>query len=152
MNTPPTIKFLRLRHGSDADIPLPCYMTPRAAGMDICAAIETDFILEKGAVALIPTGFAVAIPEGFEIQIRPRSGLAVNHGIGIINSPGTIDADYRGEIKIAVINLGENKYAFRRGDRIAQMVVNKVYQAKLKVVEQLDETDRNTGGFGHTGR
>ncbi|HUV77567.1 MAG TPA: dUTP diphosphatase [Desulfobacterales bacterium] len=152
MNTPPTIKFLRLRPDSDADIPLPCYMTPRAAGMDICAAIETDFILEKGAVALVPTGFAVAIPEGFEIQIRPRSGLAVNHGIGIINSPGTIDADYRGEIKIAVINLGENKYTFRRGDRIAQMVVNRVYQAKLKVVEHLDETGRNTGGFGHTGR
>ncbi|MDX2496339.1 MAG: dUTP diphosphatase [Desulfobacterales bacterium] len=154
MNTPPppAIKFLRLRPDSDADMPLPCYMTPRAAGMDICAAIETDFILEKGAIALIPTGFAVAIPEGFEIQIRPRSGLAVNHGISIINSPGTIDADYRGEIKIAVINLGEKKYVIHRGDRIAQMVVKRVYQAKLKVVEQLDETDRNTGGFGHTGR
>jgi len=101
---------------------------------------------------LIPTGFAVAIPEGFEIQIRPRSGLAVNHGISIINSPGTIDADYRGEIKIAVVNLGEKEYVIHRGDRIAQMVVKRVYQAKLKVVEQLDETDRNTGGFGHTGR
>ncbi len=152
MNTPPTIDFLRLRPDSDADMPLPSYMTPKAAGMDICAAIENDFILEKGAVALIPTGFAVAIPEGFEIQIRPRSGLAVKHGISIINSPGTIDADYRGEIKIAVINLGEKKYVIHRGDRIAQMVVNRVYQAKLKVVEQLDETGRNTGGFGHTGR
>jgi dUTP pyrophosphatase len=127
-------------------------MTPKAAGMDICAATEKDLVLEKGVVALIPTGFAVAIPEGFEIQIRPRSGLAVNHGIGIINSPGTIDADYRGEVKIALINLGGKKYAVKRGDRIAQMVIKRVYQARLKVVEQLDETDRNSGGFGHTGR
>jgi len=127
-------------------------MTPKAAGMDICAAVEKDLVLEKGVVALVPTGFAVAIPEGFEIQIRPRSGLAVNHGIGIINSPGTIDADYRGEVKIAVINLGGKPYTIKRSDRIAQMVVKRVYQARLKVVEQLDETDRNSGGFGHTGR
>jgi dUTP pyrophosphatase len=119
--------------------------------MDICAAIEIDLMLEAGAIALIPTGFAIAVPEGFEAQIRPRSGLAVKHGIGIINSPGTIDSDYRGEVKIAVINLGEKNYTFRRGDRIAQMVVKRVYQARLKVVEQLDETVRNTGGFGHTG-
>jgi dUTP pyrophosphatase len=152
MDLLPFIKFLRLRPESDADIPLPRYMTPKAAGMDICAAIEKDLILEKGDIELIPTGFAVAIPEGFEIQIRPRSGLAVNHGIGIINSPGTIDADYRGEIKIAVINLGGKKYTVKRGDRIAQMVIKRVYQARLKVVEQLDETDRNSGGFGHTGR
>jgi dUTP pyrophosphatase len=119
--------------------------------MDICAAIKTDLVLEKGAIALIPSGFAIAIPEGFEVQIRPRSGLAVKHGIGIINSPGTIDSDYRGEVKIAVINLGKKNYTFRRGDRIAQMVVKRAYQARLKIVEQLDETDRNTGGFGHTG-
>lgn len=152
MGISPDIEFCRLKPEADADIPLPRYMTSRAAGMDICAAIETEIVLEKGAVSLIPTGFAVAIPEGFEIQIRPRSGLAVNHGIAIINSPGTIDADYRGEVKIAVINLGEKKYTFHRGDRIAQMVVKKVYQARLKIVEQLDETDRNAGGFGHTGR
>jgi dUTP pyrophosphatase len=127
-------------------------MTPKAAGMDICAAVEKDLILEKDAVSLIPTGFAVAIPEGFEIQIRPRSGLAVKYGIGIINSPGTIDADYRGEVKIAVINLGGKPYSVKRGDRIAQMVIKRVYQARLKVVEELDETDRNSGGFGHTGR
>lgn len=151
MDQPPTIKFLRLRPELDADISLPRYMTPYAAGMDICAAIETDLVLEKGAIALIPTGFAIALPQGFESQIRPRSGLAVKHGIGIINSPGTIDADYRGEIKIALINLGEKDYTIRRGDRIAQMVVKKVYQARLEIVEQLDETDRNTGGFGHTG-
>ncbi len=152
MDLNPVIKFLRLRPESDTDIPLPCYMTPKAAGMDICAAVETNLVLEKGAVALIPTGFAVAIPDGFEIQIRPRSGLAVNHGIGLINSPGTIDADYRGEVKIAVINLGKKKYTVKRGDRIAQMVMKRVYQARLKVVEQLDETHRNSGGFGHTGR
>ncbi len=152
MELPPVIKFLRLRPESDTDIPLPRYMTPSAAGMDICAAVEKDLVLEKGAVSLIPTGFAVAIPEGFEIQIRPRSGLAVKHGIGIINSPGTIDADYRGEVKIAVINLGRKTYSVKRGDRIAQMVIKRVYQARLKVVEKLDETDRNSGGFGHTGR
>lgn len=151
MNHTPSIKFLRLRPEPDADIPLPRYMTPRAAGMDLYAAIEKDLILEAGAIALIPTGFALALPEGFEAQIRPRSGLAAKHGIGIINSPGTIDADYRGEIKIALINLGEKNYVVKRGDRIAQMVVKKVYQAILKVVEQLDETDRNNGGFGHTG-
>jgi dUTP pyrophosphatase len=152
MELPPVIKFLRLRPESDTDIPLPRYMTPSAAGMDIFAAVEKDLVLEKGAVSLIPTGFAVAIPEGFEIQIRPRSGLAVKHGIGIINSPGTIDADYRGEVKIAVINLGRKTYSVKRGDRIAQMVIKRVYQARLKVVEKLDETDRNSGGFGHTGR
>ena len=151
MDQTPLIKFLRLKPESDADIPLPRYMTPKSAGMDICAAIEIDLVLEAGAIALIPTGFAIAVPEGFEAQIRPRSGLAVKHGIGIINSPGTIDSDYRGEVKIAVINLGEKNYTFRRGDRIAQMVVKRVYQARLKVVEQLDETVRNTGGFGHTG-
>jgi dUTP pyrophosphatase len=151
MDQTPLIKFLRLRPESDADIPLPRYMTPKSAGMDICAAIEIDLVLDAGAIALIPTGFAIAVPEGFEAQIRPRSGLAVKHGIGIINSPGTIDSDYRGEVKIAVINLGEKNYTFRRGDRIAQMVVKRVYQARLKVVEQLDETVRNTGGFGHTG-
>ncbi len=151
MDQPPTIKFLRLRPELDADISLPRYMTPYAAGMDICAAIETDLVLKKGAIALIPTGFAIALPQGFESQIRPRSGLAVKHGIGIINSPGTIDADYRGEIKIALINLGEKDYTIRRGDRIAQMVVKKVHQARLEMVEQLEETDRNTGGFGHTG-
>lgn len=151
MDQPPTIKFLRLRPKLDADISLPRYMTPHAAGMDICAAIETDLVLEKGAIALIPTGFAIALPQGFESQIRPRSGLAVKHGIGIINSPGTIDTDYRGEIKIALINLGEKDYTISRGDRIAQMVVKKVYQARLEIVKQIDETDRNTGGFGHTG-
>jgi dUTP pyrophosphatase len=147
----PTIQFLRLRPQEDADIPLPQYMTPQAAGMDICAAIRENLLLPRNEIALIPTGFAMAIPDGFEAQIRPRSGLAVKHGIGLINSPGTIDADYRGEIKIAVINLGPDAYTIHRGDRVAQMIIQKVIHAKFEIVEQLDETCRNDGGFGHTG-
>ena len=126
-------------------------MTPQAAGMDICAAVTEERLLHPKEIALIPTGFAMAIPDGFEAQIRPRSGLAVKHGIGLINSPGTIDSDYRGEVMIALINLGKASYTFHRGDRIAQMIIKRVYQARLKVVEQLTETERNTGGFGHTG-
>ncbi len=146
-----TIRFLRLKPERDEDIPLPRYMTPLSAGMDVCASIENSLDLEHGNIALIPTGLAVAIPPGFEIEIRPRSGLASKHGISIINSPGTIDADYRGEIMIAVINLGKKTYTFRRGDRIAQMLVKKVYQARVEVVEELDDTERSKGGFGHTG-
>ncbi len=146
-----TIRLTRLRPEFDADIPLPKYMTPHSAGLDICAALQTDLTLAPGKIALIPTGFSIALPEGFEAQIRPRSGLAVKHGIGLINSPGTIDADYRGEVMVAVINLGEESFTFHRGDRIAQMVINRVFRAELKVVATLDPTDRNTGGFGHTG-
>jgi len=152
MNHLPTIKLLRIRPDDDADIPLPRYMTPQSAGMDIYAAIKEDIVLEKGEIALIPTSFAMAIPEGFEAQIRPRSGLAVKHGIGLINSPGTIDSDYRGEIMIPAINLGNKSYTLRRGDRIAQMVIKRTYHATIEVVEQLDKTVRNTGGFGHTGK
>ena len=152
MNHIPTIKLLRIRPDDDADIPLPRYMTPHSAGMDIYAAVKKDIVLEKGEIALIPTGFAMAIPEGFEAQIRPRSGLAVKHGIGLINSPGTIDSDYRGEVMIPAINLGTKKYTLKRGDRIAQMIIKRVYHARIEVVEQLDKTVRNTGGFGHTGK
>ena len=152
MDREPVLKIVRLRPDADADIPLPRYMTPQSAGMDICAAIEDDLILQKGAFTLIPSGFAIALPSGFEAQIRPRSGLAAKHGIGLINSPGTVDADYRGEIMIAVINLGGRSYTFQRGARIAQMIIKKVYHARLQVVEQLDQTRRNTGGFGHTGK
>jgi dUTP pyrophosphatase len=151
MDHPLTIKFLYIDPDKNADIPLPRYMTPQSAGMDICAALENELELEPGKITLIPTAFAVAVPKGFEAQIRPRSGLAVKHGIGIINSPGTIDSDYRGEVKIAVINLGEKSYTFHRGDRIAQMIIKRVYQAEIKLVEELDETKRNAGGFGHTG-
>jgi dUTP pyrophosphatase len=119
--------------------------------MDLCAAVESEQVVEVGAVTVIPTGIAMALPEGFEGQVRPRSGLACRHGISIINSPGTIDADYRGEIKVGLINLGNEPYTVRRGDRIAQLVIQKVYQARLECVETLDQTVRNEGGFGHTG-
>ena len=152
MSSTPVIKIVRLRPDTDSDIPLPRYMTSQSAGMDLCAAIKEDLLLNKGELTLIPTGFAIALPEGFEAQIRPRSGLAIKHGIGLINSPGTVDTDYRGEIKIAAINLGAKPYTFRRGDRIAQMIIKKVYFARLEIVEELDETKRNTGGFGHTGK
>jgi len=147
----PAIHVLRLRPDRDADIPLPRYMTGRSAGMDICAAIESELVLPAGSIELIPTGFAFAIPDGFEAQIRPRSGLAAKYGIGIINTPGTIDSDYRGEVMVALINLGQDPYTIHRGDRIAQMVIKRVYQAELEIVETLDETDRGSGGFGHTG-
>ena len=119
--------------------------------MDICAAVNSDTTLAAGETALLPTGFAMQLPPGFEAQIRPRSGLAIRHGIGLINSPGTIDADYRGEIKIAVINLGKKPYTVRRGERVAQMIINRVVRAEAQLVETLDATDRNDGGFGHTG-
>ena len=150
--TPLSIKIRRLRPQQDTDIPLPQYMTPQSAGMDISAAIETSCTLDPGEIFMVPTGFAIAIPAGFEVQIRPRSGLAARHGIGLINSPGTIDADYRGEVIIPLINLGKKPFRLHRGDRVAQMIVQKVFQAKFDLVETLDETDRNTGGFGHTGR
>jgi len=151
MEKTPILKIMRVRPERDADIPLPQYMTPQSAGMYICAAVETEMTLACHEIALISTGFAIALPEGFEAQIRPRSGLAVKHGIGLINSPGTIDADYRGEIMLGVINLGKVPYTFRRGDRIAQMVINRVRQVRLSLEENLDETGRNAGGFGHTG-
>ena len=148
----PVIQFLRLRPDEDGDIPLPRYMTPQASGMDICATVSGAVTLERGDIGLIPTGFAMALPPGYEAQIRPRSGLAVKHGIGLINSPGTIDADYRGEVKIAVINLGPEPYRIRRGERIAQMVIQNVWRVHFEVVEKLPATDRSTGGFGSTGK
>ena len=151
MTTSPSLNITRLNPERDADIPLPRYMTAQAAGMDICAAVEADTVIAPGAIELVPTGLAIALPAGYEAQIRPRSGLAVKQGIGIINSPGTIDADYRGEIKIALINLGKSPVTIRRCDRIAQMVINPVCRVRLKVVASLDETGRDSGGFGHTG-
>jgi dUTP pyrophosphatase len=148
----PIIQIMRLRPEADADVPLPRYMTPDAAGMDICAAVPHDTVLEAGQIRLLPTGFAMALPKGYEAQVRPRSGLATRHGIGMINSPGTIDSDYRGEVMIALINHGRSAYTIRRGDRIAQMVIQQVHQARLDVVDQLEPTARSSGGFGHTGR
>ncbi len=147
----PLIEILRLKPDIDKDIPMPRYMTHGSAGMDICAAVKESIVIKPKETAMIPTGFAFAIPEGFEAQIRPRSGIAVKYGIGIINSPGTIDSDYRGEVKIALINMSDKNYVVERGDRIAQMVIKRVWHAKLMPVEELEKTDRNSGGFGHTG-
>ena len=130
---------------------MPAYMTPLSAGMDVRAAVDEPVILEPSARVLIPTGFSVAIPEGFETQVRPRSGLALKHGITVINAPGTIDADYRGEVKIALVNLGEAPFTVERGDRIAQLVLAPVARAVLVEVEELSPTSRGQGGFGHSG-
>ncbi len=135
-----------------SDIPLPGYATPGSAGMDIRAALKEDVILLPGKVELIPTDISVEIPLGYEIQVRPRSGLAANHSIGILNSPGTIDSDYRGEVKIIIMNFGKKDFNISRGDRIAQLIVSKVYTAKIEEVKELNSSHRGEGGFGHTGK
>jgi dUTP pyrophosphatase len=144
------IKIKRLEK-KFSDIPLPSYSTKGSAGMDIRAAVDGEIILEKGKAGLIPTNLSVEIPEGYEIQVRPRSGLAFKHGIGILNSPGTIDSDYRGEIKIIMINFGEKNFTIKRGERIAQLIISKVYSAKLIETDDLNNSYRGHGGFGHTG-
>lgn len=146
-----TLKFIRLRPEDDSDLPLPRYMTEQAAGMDICAGVVSEIVIQPGQIQLVPTGFAMALPGGYEAQVRPRSGLAVKHGIGIVNSPGTIDADYRGEIQIALINFSSKPYKIRRRDRIAQLVISKVDRVRPELVCSLDVTSRDQGGFGHTG-
>ena len=138
--------------GAFSDIPLPHYATDGSAGMDVRAAIDDDIILKSGQVNLIPTNLKVEIPEGFEIQVRPRSGLAAKHGIGILNSPGTIDSDYRGEVKVILFNFGKEDFIIKRGDRIAQMVLSKFYTAELNEQEDLSDSSRGEGGFGHTGK
>lgn len=135
----------------ERDLHLPCYETIGAAGMDVEAGIRDSLAIQPGERVLVPTGFSVALPEGYELQVRPRSGLAVRYGVTILNSPGTIDADYRGEVKIALINLGQKTYIIRRGDRIAQLVLAPVSRAILKKVTTLEKTERDSGGFGHTG-
>lgn len=134
------------------DIPLPEYETNGSAGMDIRAAISDEFVIKSGSFALVPTNLSVEIPEGYEIQVRGRSGLAAKHGIGILNAPGTIDSDYRGEIKIILFNFSSADFIIHRGDRIAQLVLAKVTQAKFELTEELTETKRGKGGFGHSGR
>jgi dUTP pyrophosphatase len=148
---PPIIRFQRLYPERDGDLPLPRYMTPGASGLDLAAAVTGDVVLAPGEIRLIPTGLAIAIPPGFEGQVRPRSGLALKHGIGLINSPGTIDSDYRGEIGLAVVNFGPRPYTVRRGDRLAQLVIGRAYQAEVQCVEALENTERGEGGFGHSG-
>jgi dUTP pyrophosphatase len=137
---------------STADVPLPTYATDGAAGMDVRAAVEHELVVRPRETVLVPTGFAMAIPPGFEAQIRPRSGLAIKHQIGILNAPGTIDADYRGEVRIILTNFGEADFPVRRGDRIAQMVIAPYVKAEWEECSSLDSTDRGDGGFGHTGR
>ena len=147
----PTIPITRLPHGQD--LPLPAYESAQAAGMDLRAAVPENepLILRPGSRFAVPTGLAFALPAGFEGQVRPRSGLAIKSGVTCLNTPGTIDADYRGEVKVILINLGEEDLTIRRGDRIAQLVVAPVVQARWAEVESLDETARGAGGFGSTG-
>lgn len=139
----------RLPHA--ADIALPTYATAQAAGMDLCAAISVDLVLAVGARILVPTGLALALPEGYEAQVRPRSGLALKHGVTVLNSPGTVDADYRGEVQVILANLGTEPFTITRGMRIAQMVVASYTQVSWQQVDQLPETARGAGGFGSTG-
>lgn len=143
------IAVQQLPHG--AGLPLPAYATDGAAGMDAVAAIDAPLLLAPGQRAAVPTGFAMAIPHGFEVQVRPRSGLAFNHGLTVANAPGTIDADYRGEVKVLLVNLGAEPVTITRGMRIAQLVPAAVSRARLTLVESLDETRRGSGGFGSTG-
>jgi dUTP pyrophosphatase len=143
------IQIRRVRPSS-AEIPLPVYMTEGSAGMDLCADIESELRLASMERALIPTGVAIALPQGFEAQIRPRSGLALKQGLTMVNSPGTIDSDYRGEIQLIAINLGQEPVVIQRGQRIAQMVVQRIVRAHWQEVEELPLSDRQDGGFGHT--
>jgi dUTP pyrophosphatase len=135
-----------------AGLPLPHYKTEHAAGVDLYAAVEQELVVQPGTWVHVPTGIAVAIPEGYEGQVRPRSGLALKHGIGMLNGPGTIDADYRGEIGIILFNFSDRPFPVHRGDRIAQLVFAKVARAALRTASSLGETKRGSGGFGHTGR
>ena len=145
-----TVQIKRLKR--KATTPLPQYMTQGSSGMDLFACLDKEVTLAPGDRKLIPTGISVAIPEGFEGQVRPRSGLAIRNGIGVVNGPGTIDADYRGEIGVALINYGKEPFTIRDGDRIAQMVISRVFRAVLEEVDHLPSTQRQEGGFGHTGR
>jgi dUTP pyrophosphatase len=143
------VLFLPLPHG--AGIPLPAYQTAHAAAMDLHAAVSTAVVIEPGAIALVECGFAMALPVGYEAQVRPRSGLASKHGLTVVNAPGTIDADYRGEVKVALVNLGRAAVTVDRGMRIAQMVVAPVTRVSWEAVTELPESDRGAGGFGSTG-
>lgn len=144
-----TVAITTLDHAQG--LGLPVYATEHAAGMDLCAAVANDVVLQPGERKLIPTGLCIALPEGYEAQVRPRSGLALKNGIAVLNSPGTIDADYRGEVQIILANLGQDTFTISRGMRIAQMVIAPYTRAQWEYVESLSETARGTGGFGSTG-
>jgi len=146
----PITLWIRRKPGCE-DLSLPRYMSEAAAGMDVCAAVDEPVVLAPGDVKLIPTGLYIAVPAGYEVQVRPRSGLALKHGLVIVNSPGTIDADYRGEVGIIVGNIGREPFTVTRGLRIAQLVVAAVARAEVEIVAELPETGRGDGGFGHSG-
>lgn len=149
-SSPLSIRITRI-DPARIDIPLPAYATDGSSGMDIHAAVDGELRVGPGETVLIPTGFQVEIPHGYEAQVRPRSGLAIKHGIGILNSPGTIDSDYRGEVKIILTNFGKREFTIRRGDRVAQMVIAPVVRTTWQEVRRVDDTDRGAGGFGHSG-
>lgn len=149
MTGPVRVGVLRLPAG--AGLPLPAYMTAGSAGADVCAAVEADVVLAPGERALVPTGFALAVPEGYEVQVRPRSGLALRHGVTLLNPPGTIDSDYRGPLGVLMINHGSAPFTIVRGERIAQLVVAPVARAAFAETAVLEETERGGGGFGSTG-
>ncbi len=145
------VQIKRVRHGKAA-VPLPRYMTDGSAGLDVAAAVEDDVVLAPLERALVPAGFALALPAGYEAQIRPRSGLALKQGVTLVNSPGTIDSDYRGEVQLAMINLGSEPATIRHGDRVAQMVVQRVSRVRWEEVDELPPSARDAGGFGHTSK
>ena len=149
MQNPLRLKVRRLPGAED--LPLPRKMTEHSAGFDVCAAVPAPVVLSPGEIKLIPCGFAMAVPEGYEAQIRPRSGLASRHGVTLVNTPGTIDSDYRGEVMLPLINLGPAPFAVTRGMRLAQMLIAPVPKVEIEEVADLDETARGSGGFGHTG-
>jgi len=149
-NHNPAVHIQTLPHGEGIDLPF--YATTHAAGADLRAAIDADITIEPGKHALIKTGFAMALPDNYEAQIRPRSGLALKHGITVLNSPGTIDADYRGEVGVILINHGNEPFIVQRGDRIAQMIIAPFVQVDFQAVDSLSETERGKGGFGSSGR
>ena len=148
---PLAVELLIERLPDAGDLPLPSYATDGSSGLDLLAAVDKDLTIRPGERKLTPTGIRVAVPPGYEAQIRPRSGLALNHGLTMVNTPGTIDSDYRGPVQVIVINLGDEPYTIRRGDRIAQMVICPVVKARLVECNELPGTDRGQGGFGHTG-
>ena len=148
--TPVVELHIRRKPGCE-DVPLPCYMSDGASGMDVHAAVERDLAIHAGEIRLVPTGLYLAVPPGYEVQVRPRSGLALKHGITVVNTPGTIDSDYRGEVGVILGNLGREPFVVQRGMRIAQLVVQSVVRARITVLPTLNDTARGGGGIGHTG-
>ena len=150
-NTEASVRLLIRRKEGCEDLPLPRYMSAGASGMDLYAAVEGDIVIQPGQVGLVPTGLHIALPPGYEAQVRPRSGLALKQRISVLNAPGTVDSDYRAEVRVILANLGDEPFTVQRGMRIAQMIISRVERAEIIEVEELDETQRQFGGFGSTG-